>query len=150
MNFQNFIKFHKDQLVELLVNLSNEIENLENKIRDSVPKSDMSKQKAEMEKLGKAIYRAFPNSRYGSGRDRFCYNRVKTHITAFKSELGSKMKLYKEGKLFDELFDFIIEVAIPTVDDLPDFDEEIHNKPKLTMIKSIETSIKNGIKISKK
>ena len=49
----------------------------------SIPSPDISSLIENLESLKSNIYKSFPNSRWGSSRDAFCYRRVKTHLDNF-------------------------------------------------------------------
>lgn len=49
----------------------------------AIPSPDISNLLENLERCKSNIFKSFPNSRWGSNRDAFCYRRVKTHLDSF-------------------------------------------------------------------
>lgn len=49
----------------------------------ALPSPDIGNLLENLERCKSNIFKSFPNSRWGSSRDAFCYRRVKTHLDSF-------------------------------------------------------------------
>jgi hypothetical protein len=137
--------YEKEDLINIISKLIDKNKDLEKDVRELLPKPSMDLQKKQLEKLSKSIMSAFPHSRFGSNRNHFCFKRVQQHVSNFKTQLNSPIKGYKDSKQFEVLMEYLL-VAIPIVDDLPNFDDEKDNNLKNGMIKVMITNFNNSMK----
>jgi len=115
----------KKQLIGLIVGLTEDDGDLEQKVREAMPEPDVDV--SGLTVLRNKIFRAFPYSRYGSSRDNYAYNRVSPHIQTFKKEFNSKLTALQKSAAHEPTLKFI-EAAVGLVDGLPSFDNSEKNK----------------------
>ena len=56
-------------------------------VEGALPPPDVAPALANAEKMVNAVYRALPNTRWGSSRDDFCYRRCAGHVSNAKQAL---------------------------------------------------------------
>lgn len=111
----------------------------------SAPAPDLIPFENKLEALTKNISKAFPWSKYGSDRDAFCYRRVKVHLTAFQRECFQQCKSLIDSRQWKSAIDYII-VAWKYVHQLPDWDDDTHNKLKEQCYKRMSSNLVSSLK----
>jgi len=74
---------------------------LKDEFLNCVPPPSIDEVGSELNKLLRAVDRAFPNTRYGSSRDNYSYKRVAGPLRTYKASFNAHSKKIIDGKLFN-------------------------------------------------
>lgn len=131
-----------EQLTKLIENLVENHPELEEEI--ALPSPDISNLLENLERCKSSIFKSFPNSRWGSSRDAFCYRRVKTHLDSFTKSCIDQGKQLESFESWTALIEYILK-AWEIVDELPHWDNPDHNKTKNRCFKTLGVQCKKSI-----
>ncbi|XP_061165398.1 uncharacterized protein LOC133174323 [Saccostrea echinata] len=132
----------REQLAEIIEDLVKDHPELEQEI--AVPSPDIGSLLENLELFKGNIYKSFPYSRWGSGRDAFCYRRVKTHLDSFVKSCIDQGRQLEVLESWRALIDYILK-AWEFVHDLPNWDNPDHNKSKNRCFKALSGQCKRAI-----
>lgn len=131
-----------EQLTKLVETLVGNHPELEEEI--AIPSPDISNLIENLERCKSNIFKSFPNSRWGSNRDAFCYRRVKTHLDSFTKSCIDQGKQLESFESWTALIDYILK-AWEIVDELPQWDNPDHNKSKNRCFKTLGVQCRKAI-----
>ncbi|KAL9965410.1 hypothetical protein ACROYT_G029209 [Oculina patagonica] len=135
----------KAQLVDLVNTLVAERHpDLEQELRGLIPEPDLTELEEKLNYLQRNIYKSFPNTRFGSSRDAFCYRRVNTHLAAFKKECVNQGQTLLDSQLWESTVNYVL-MAWSFVDGMPDWDNPSHNKSKEQCFKGLAVQCKKAL-----
>lgn len=80
----------------------------------------------------------------GSGRNAFCYQRVKTHLDTFQAECIQQCKNLIDYEQWNNVIDYAT-IAFKYVNQLPEWDESKHNKHKPECYKKLTLHLINAL-----
>jgi hypothetical protein len=135
----------RDQLMIVLVDLMAKKPELEEDIRQVLPRPDLSQMEEKLNYLKRNIFKALPNTRLESKTDSLAYSRVSVHLLAFKKELADQGKRLIEAQAWPSLVDHAIMawnyvLATPTWDNAP------HNNLKKQCFKALAANLNLALK----
>ncbi|GAB6027461.1 hypothetical protein CHUAL_001719 [Chamberlinius hualienensis] len=136
------------QLLDIFVKLVERRPDLQQELMEHMPVPDISDLENNLKSLKKNIFKSFPYTKWGSKRDAFCYRRVSVHLTAFKKTCVDQGKQFLSCNQWTTAIDYVL-MAWSYVYDLPDWDNEAHNKLKQSCFKSLATQCMNALKKGK-
>ncbi|KAK3107802.1 hypothetical protein FSP39_022545, partial [Pinctada imbricata] len=93
-------------------------------------------------------FKSFPNSRWGSGRDAFCFRRVKTHLDSFKNACISQGKQLLESDSWEALIEYVLH-AWGVIDEMPIWDNPSHNKSNEMCYRTLAGQCKKAVKAAR-
>jgi len=133
------------QLLDVLNELIIKKPEIENDLRQCLPKPDLNHMEERLNYLKRNIYKALPNTRLESKTDSMAYSRVAQHLLAFKKELIDQGKRLVEANAWSSLVDHSIMawnfvLATPTWDNAP------HNNVKKQCFKALAANINMSLK----
>lgn len=133
------------QLLDVLNELIMKKPEIENDLRQCLPKPDLNHMEERLNYLKRNIYKALPNTRLESKTDSMAYSRVAQHLLAFKKELIDQGKRLVEANAWPSLVDHSIMawnfvLATPTWDNAP------HNNVKKQCFKALAANINMSLK----
>jgi len=134
-----------------LVNLITDIIKMNPKIRDDVvnllPEPDLISMEEALNSSKKNIFKSLPNTRLESKTDSMAYNRVATHLSAFRKVVSEGVKRLQSGEQWTALLDYTI-IAWGYVQATPVWDNPAHNSTRKTCFKNLAcaalTALKTG------
>ncbi|XP_050416406.1 uncharacterized protein LOC126830157 [Patella vulgata] len=135
----------QQQIIDVVLKIVGGDNQLKQEVLNSLPRPDVTPLIKNLEYLQRNIYKSLPNSRFGSGRDAFCYRRVKTHVMSFKTACVGQGKQLAEANSWNTALDYI-EKAWEEVGNLPDWDDASHCKTKDSCYRSLAALTKQAIK----
>ncbi|EFA78102.1 hypothetical protein PPL_08750 [Heterostelium album PN500] len=112
---------------------------LKDEFIDTVPPPSVEEIHAELTRLHNSIDRAWPNSKYGSGRDHFCYKRVAGHLRNYKAGGSSRCKLQASNHSTGRS-------STTSIDDFPVFDDSKNNAGRAALFKKLSTHGKTALR----
>lgn len=118
---------------------------IKNEVVGLIPTPDLSQFEKKLEALKNNIDKSFPWAKYGTGRNAFCYQRVKTHLDTFQQECIQQCKTLIDYEQWNTSFDYAI-IALKYVRQLPDWDVPRHNKHKPDCYKKLTSHLVNALK----
>ncbi|XP_076325339.1 uncharacterized protein LOC143233233 [Tachypleus tridentatus] len=134
-----------NQLIELLQGLMATIPDLKKVVGERLPSPDLQPLENNLNNLQRNIYKSFPNTRWGSSRDAFCYRRVRIHLEAFKKACVQQGRQLIESQQWGSAVDYVM-LAWNYVKHLPDWDESTHNCIKAQCFKTLSTQCMTSVK----
>ena len=134
-----FQALDKPQLLRLLMKIVDSHPELvpELAVDGGCPMPDLGALLDERHKLVKAIYKAVPNSRFGSQRDDYCYARCASAVAAAKTALLKPVTQYKACKQWDVALAYA-EGALPIAREMPQWDHENNNSARNGVIEALQ------------
>lgn len=134
-----------DQLINLIDKIIEKHPEIKNEVVGLIPLPDLTQFETKLEALKKNIDKSFPWSKYGSGRNAFCYQRVKTHLDTFQQECIQQCKTLIDYEQWNTSIDYVI-IAFKYVGQLPEWDDPKHNKHKPECYKKLTLHLINALK----
>mmetsp|Transcript_24324 Transcript_24324/g.40740 ORF Transcript_24324/g.40740 Transcript_24324/m.40740 type:complete len:519 (-) Transcript_24324:288-1844(-) len=119
----------KAQLVALLIAAMDAHPEVVSTIEDALPPPDVEPTLKNCQKLVNAIFRAMPNSRFGSSRDDFCQRRCAGHVSAAKAALVKPIAQYRSAKRWDVVLKYA-ERALVMATEIPVWNNTSKNGPR--------------------
>ncbi|KAL5020215.1 hypothetical protein ScPMuIL_003107 [Solemya velum] len=144
---QRFSALSSSQLAEVLEGILQHHPDLQQEVEDLLPSPDVTPLVENLEYFRHNIFKSFPNSRWGTSRDAFCFRRVKTHIESFKEACIKQGKQLLDSESWASCLDYVLS-AWEAVDSLPDWDNPTHNKLKEMCFKGLSSQCKQAVKKS--
>ena len=95
--------------------------------------------------LSQNIYKAIPITRLSDRTDSLAYNRVSTHLSAFKKSLVEDLSMLLGSGQWDSVLEYVI-TAWDIVRSTPVWDNPVHNTSRNSCFKHLATSV---IKVKK-
>lgn len=135
----------RGQLLDVLNELIIKRPEIEDDLRECLPKPDLGHMEERLNYLKRNIFKALPNTRLESKTDSMAYSRVAQHLLAFKKELIDQGKRLMEANAWPSLVDHSIMawnfvLATPTWDNAP------HNNVKKQCFKVLATNLNMSLK----
>ena len=127
----------KPQLEKLVLDFCAQRPEMEPALRH-LPGFDYTAALAELQKLLKKVFTAFPHSRWGSSTDHYSYNRVRPVQANFIAAVKKPLTPLSTGKQWKELLEYLIG-AIKLSGDLPDWNQEADCKSKNVLFRTLAT-----------
>jgi len=133
------------QLLDVLNELIIKRPEIEEDLRECLPKPDLSHMEERLNYLKRNIFKALPNTRLESKTDSMAYSRVAQHLLAFKKDLVDQGKRLMEANAWTSLVDHSIMawsfvLATPTWDNAP------HNNVKKQCFKVLSANLNMALK----
>ncbi|KAL4420752.1 hypothetical protein ABPG75_010408 [Micractinium tetrahymenae] len=136
----------KEQLVTLLLELDGESGGgLADKVAALLPPPDLRGIQAEIQGLQRKVDKAFPHAKWGSNRGAYAYRRVGPALRDLKAALLEHAKTFAACKRHDTLLQYAL-YALGVAEDMPTWDADTHNKPRLQTIKQLEGLLVKALK----
>ena len=135
----------RHQLEDVIAGILSKQPDLEEEIRQDLPKPDLVPMEERLNNLKRNIFRALPNNRLESKTDAMAYSRVAIHLLAFKKEVTDQGKRLTEANAWPSLVDHAIMawnfvLATPTWDNAP------HNNVKRQCFKLLASNLIYALK----
>jgi len=130
----------KSQLVDLLTSLTVSNPIIHSKLEELLPKPDLTSLITNMTYLSQNIYKAIPITRLSDRTDSLAYNRVSTHLSAFKKSLVEDLSMLLESGQWDSVLEYVI-TAWDIVRSTPVWDNPVHNTSRSSCFKHLATSV---------
>ena len=130
----------KNQLVDLLTSLTVFNPILSSKLEELLPKPDLTSLITNMTYLSQNIYKAIPVTRLSDRTDSLAYNRVSTHLSAFKKSLVEDLSMLLGSGQWDSVLEYVI-TAWDIVRSTPVWDNPVHNTSRNSCFKHLATSV---------
>jgi len=135
----------RKQLMDVLKDLLDKRPELEEDVRQSLPKPDLSVFEERLNYLKRNISRALPNTRLESKTDSMAYSRVAVHLLAFKKELSDQGKRLIEANAWSSVVNHGI-MAWNYVEATPNWDNATHNNIKKQCFKALASNLNLALK----
>ena len=135
----------RKQLMDVLKELLDKRPELEEDVRQSLPKPDLSVFEERLNYLKRNISRALPNTRIESKTDSMAYSRVAVHLLAFKKELSDQGKRLIEANAWSSVVNHGI-MAWNYVEATPNWDNATHNNIKKQCFKALASNLNLALK----
>eukprot|EP00088_Acartia_fossae_P007776 TRINITY_DN13648_c1_g1_i3.p1 TRINITY_DN13648_c1_g1~~TRINITY_DN13648_c1_g1_i3.p1 ORF type:complete len:442 (+),score=83.31 TRINITY_DN13648_c1_g1_i3:81-1406(+) len=135
-----------------LVSLISDIIKMNPKIRDDVasllPAPDLTAMEEPLNIHKKNIFKSLPNTRLESKTDSMAYNRVATHLSAFRKVVNEGVKRLQSGEQWTALLDYTI-IAWGYVQSTPVWDNPSHNGTRKHCFKTLASAALTALKAGK-
>ena len=131
--------------MDVLKDLLDKRPELEEDVRQSLPKPDLSVFEERLNYLKRNISRALPNTRLESKTDSMAYSRVAVHLLAFKKELSDQGKRLIEANAWSSVVNHGI-MAWNYVEATPNWDNATHNNIKKQCFKALASNLNLALK----
>merc|ERR1712059_149585 len=82
----------QEQMGSLLTELMHKRPEIREEVKRSMPEPDIAAMEENLNYLKRNIYKSLPNTRLESKTDSMAYNRVSTHLLAFKKAVSDQGK----------------------------------------------------------
>jgi len=136
----------KSQLVELLTSLTEATPSLSTSLAKLLPKPDLSGLITNLTYLNQNIYKAIPVTRLSDRRDSLAYNRVATHLVAFKKRVVEDLTMLLEAGQWASVLEYVI-LAWDIVRVTPLWDNPVHNTSRSSCFKHLASSVVRVLKL---
>ncbi|XP_013383684.1 tethering factor for nuclear proteasome STS1 isoform X2 [Lingula anatina] len=134
-----------EQLVSVVENIVQMHPELEQEIKAIIPSPDLTRMEDKLHQAERNIYKSFPNTRWGSSRDAFCFRRVKTHLEAFKKVCLDQGRVLLAAQAYEAVINYCL-IAWEYVERLPNWDDYAHNKSKEQCFRTLSSQCMQAIK----
>lgn len=146
----NLIRFwisglSRAQLLDVLNELVAKRPEIEEDLRQCLPKPDLGHMEEKLNYLKRNIFKALPNTRLESKTDSMAYQRVAQHLVVFKKELIDQGKLLTDANAWPSLVDHSI-MAWNFVAATPTWDNAPHNNVKKQCFKALAANLNMALK----
>ena len=136
----------KSQLVDLLTSLTVANPALATSLAELLPKPDLSGLITNLCYLNQNIYKAIPVTRLSDRTDSLAYNRVTTHLAAFKKSLVEDLHMLLEAGQWASVLEYVI-LAWDIVAVTPVWDNITHNTSRISCFKHMASSVIRVLKL---
>jgi len=136
----------KSQLVDLLTSLTVANPALSTSLAEMLPKPDVSGLITNLMYLNQNIYKAIPVTRLSDRTDSLAFNRVTTHLAAFKKSLLEDLNMLLEAGQWASVLEYII-LAWDVVVLTPVWDNSTHNASRRSCFKHMALSVMRVLKL---
>ncbi|CAH1737575.1 hypothetical protein AGLY_003242 [Aphis glycines] len=134
-----------DQLIGIIGQIVIDHPNIEKEIRSHFPVADLKPLEERIYYLRRNIYKALPSSRLISKTDPTAYNRVSTHILAFKKCVVDQGRRLVESNQWPIVMDYVF-MAWKHVRNTPIWDNPAHNAARRQCFKSLSAQCMTALK----
>jgi len=135
----------RDQMVTLLTGLMEKRPEVKEDIRNLMPEPDLAAMEDHLNYLKRNIFKSLPNSRLESKSDSMAYNRVSTHLAAFKKAVVDQGKRLVEAQSWVSVLDHAV-MAWTYVRSTPVWDNAPHNNARRQCFKALAANALQAIK----
>ena len=134
-----------EQLVALMTGLMDKHPELEEEIASAMPTPDLAAYEDKLSYLKRNIFKSLPNTRLESKTDSLAFNRVTTHLVAFKKELSEQCKRLSDSCQWPSLIDHAL-MAWNYVKATPVWDNPPHNGVRKACFKLLASNCATAVK----
>jgi len=136
----------KDQLVDLFEKLSIEHPIVAARLEELLPKPDLTGLLNKMVYLRLNIYKAFPVSRLWDRKSSYVYQRVASHLAAFKKQLVEDLNMLLGSCQWDSLLEYVCQVW-QIVKNTPEWETDANNYSRNSCFKQLSASVLKVLKL---
>jgi len=136
----------KDQLLDLFEKLSVEHPIVAARLEELLPKPDLTGLLKKMVYLRLNIYKAFPVSRLWDRRSSYVYQRVASHLAAFKKQLVEDLSMLLGSCQWDSVLEYVCQVW-QIVKNTPEWETDANNYSRNSCFKQLSASVLKVIKL---
>ncbi|XP_025413095.1 uncharacterized protein LOC112685433 [Sipha flava] len=134
-----------DQLINIIGQIVIDHPGIEKEIRSNFPLADLKPLEERIYYLRRNIYKALPSSRLISKTDSTAYNRVSTHVLAFKKCVVDQGRRLVESNQWPIVMDYVF-MAWKHVRNTPVWDNPAHNAARRQCFKSLSAQCMTALK----
>jgi len=135
----------KQQLIDVLVNLTAANPSLSATLEKLLPKPDLTDLMKTLTYLNQNIYKALPVTRLSDRADSLAHNRVYTHLLAFKKSLVEDLGMLVNAGQWDSVLEYVI-LSWDIVARTPVWTNPVHNTTRNSCYKHLATAAIKAIK----
>ncbi|GAQ79119.1 hypothetical protein KFL_000240510 [Klebsormidium nitens] len=135
--------FDNEQLIQLILKMVAEKPELQARVLENLPKPDLAKKLKRLDQLERNIWRAMPNTRFGSGRDAFCYRRCSVHVGALKKAILEEGKNLVTSAAWPTVLEYVLSAA-QNAASAPTWDDSSKNNQKSLTFKALDGYMKQA------
>ena len=135
----------QEQMVSLLTELMHKRPEIREDVKRSMPEPDIAAMEENLNYLKRNIYKSLPNTRLESKTDSMAYNRVSTHLLAFKKAITDQGKKLCDSHSWVALLDHSV-MAWSYVKSTPVWDNQPHNNIRRQCFKLLAANALQAIK----
>ena len=135
----------QDQMVSLLSDLVQKRPEVKEDLRNLIPDPDLSVMEETLNYLKRNVFKSLPNTRLESKTDSMAYNRVSTHLMAFKKAVLDQSKRLCDAQAWVAVLDHSI-MAWAYVRSTPVWDNPPHNNVRKQCFKTLAANALQAIK----
>lgn len=135
----------QSQLINLFSVLMEKRPEVQTDLEKIIPDPDLAPLEENLSYLKRNIFRALPNTRLESKTDSLAYNRVSTHLLAFKKAVLDQGKTLTESEHWASVVDYTI-MAWGYVKATPVWDNSPHNNIRKHCFKALAANCLQAIK----
>jgi len=135
----------KQQLIDVLVNLTAVNPSLSLTLERLLPKPDLTGLIKTLTYLNQNIYKALPVTRLSDRADSLAHNRVYTHLLAFKKSLVEDLGMLVNAGQWDSVYEYVI-LSWDIVGGTPVWTNPVHNTTRNSCYKHLATAAIKAIK----
>ena len=129
----------KQQLIDVLANLTATNPALNPILEKLLPKPDLTDLIKNLSYLNQNIYKALPVTRLSDGSDSLAHNRVHTHLLAFKKSLLEDLRMLVDAGQWDSVLEYVVhswDIVVGT----PVWSNQVHNTTRNSCFKHLATA----------
>lgn len=134
-----------NQLITVIQKLLSKRPELEQDLKDIIPKPDLRPLEVHLMYLKRNISKAIPINRLCSKTDAIAYHRAAAHLVNFKKTVTDHGRRFVESKQWDVVMDYVI-MAWKLVHLIPVFDNPSHNLPRRQCFKFLASQCLSALK----
>ena len=134
-----------DQLTSLLTEILLQRPEIKEEVNRMIPDPDIAAMESNLNYLKRNIYKSLPNTRLESKTDSMAYNRVSTHLLAFKKAITDQGKRLCDAQAWSSVVNHSI-MAWAYVKSTPVWDNQPHNNVRRQCFKLLATNALQAIK----
>jgi len=134
-----------DQLTTLLTELIQKRPEIREDVKNLMPQPDIVAMEENLNYLKRNIYKSLPNTRLESKTDSMAYNRVSTHLLAFKKAITDQSKRLCDAHAWMSVVDYSV-MAWSYVKSTPVWDNQPHNNIRRYCFKLLAANSLQAIK----
>ena len=135
----------QDQLTSLLTELMLKRPDIKEEVKRIIPEPDIAAMEENLNYLKRNIYKSLPNTRLESKTDSMAYNRVSTHLLAFKKAITDQGKRLCDAHSWVAVVDHAV-MAWSYVKSTPVWDNQPHNNIRRQCFKLLAANALQAIK----
>ena len=133
------------QMVTLLTELMQKKPEIRDEVKRCMPEPDIAAMEEHLNYLKRNIYKSLPNTRLESKTDSMAYNRVSTHLLAFKKAITDQGKRLCDSHAWVAVVDHAV-MAWSYVKSTPVWDNQPHNNIRRQCFKLLAANSLQAIK----
>ena len=134
-----------DQLTSLLTEILLQRPEIKEEVNRMIPDPDIAAMESNLNYLKRNIYKSLPNTRLESKTDSMAYNRVSTHLLAFKKAITDQGKRLCDAQAWSSVVNHSI-MAWAYVKSTPVWDNQPHNNVRRQCFKQLAANALQAIK----